>query len=290
MKIDWRRVAAAVALALNLFVPSLARAQSGDGAAWLADRGTGIRTSIFGTYVRHGELLVSPFAEWYIDDDFEYKPAELGFGLEEDFRGKYRATEGLLFLAYGLTHWLAVEVEAAIIDARLEKSPDDPSSMPAELKESGPGDWQIQLDARLMPETATRPEVFAFLEVVPPSNENKPLIGSTDVEYKLGGGVIRGLSWGTVTVRAAAAYSQDKGEVEPGEYAVEYLKRLSPRWRVYAGIEGTQDEVELLGEAQLHVSERVYLRANLGRGLTSKATDWAPDVGIVFAFPVGDQH
>lgn len=46
----------------------------------------------------------------------------------------------------------------------------------------------------------------------------------------------RGFSWGTLTTRAALAYThEDGGKVDPGEYAIEYLKRLSPKWRVYAG-------------------------------------------------------
>jgi hypothetical protein len=70
-----------------------------------------------------------------------------------------------------------------------------------------------------------------------------------------------------------------------GEYAVEYLKRLSPAWRVYAGIEGTQDELSLLGEIQWHFGRHAFLRVNNGVGLTSKATDWAPEIGVVLTFP-----
>lgn len=44
------------------------------------------------------------------------------------------------------------------------------------------------------------------------------------------------------------------------------------------------NEVELLTELQWHVSDRTYFRFNNGFGLTRKATDWAPDVGIVFSF------
>jgi hypothetical protein len=120
-----------------------------------------------------------------------------------------------------------------------------------------------------------------------PPNRSRPLIGTSDFEYKAGVGITRGMSWGTLTARVAAEYSQADKAGQLGEYAVEYLKRLSPRWRIYAGIEGTQDEVELIGEAQWHLSERVYLRLNLGHGLSSKATDWAPDAGIVFAVPLG---
>jgi hypothetical protein len=279
------RAAVFTILVVAVLAPRAARCQPGESAPWLADRGAGIRTSIFGTYVRGGELLVSPFFEYYKDDDFEYKPSDFGHGLAEDFRGRYRAKEGLLFVTYGLTDRLAIEFEAAVISAELTKAADDPSTMPQRLEESGPGDWQVQLDWTLLPESATRPELVGFFEVVPPTNENKPLIGSDEWEYKAGGGVIRGMNWGTVTARAAVQYVQG-GPLDPGEYALEYLKRLSARWRVYAGIEGNQDEVELIGEAQLHFSERAYLRLNTSFGLTSKATDWAPDVGLVFAFPI----
>ena len=274
-------------IAASLIAPSAARCQAIPSSPWLSDRGTGVRTSIFGTFVRPGELIVSPFFEYYWDEDYEYKPAELGYGLDRDFRGRYRASEGLIFLAYGLSDRLAIEFEAAVIKSTLTKAREDSSALPQRLEESGQGDWQMQLDWRMLPETATRPEVIGYLEVVPPSNRDHPLIGTSDFEYKLGGGVMRGRSWGTVTARLAAEYAQEDGALELGEYAVEYLKRVSPSWRVYSGIEGTQDEVELIGEAQWHPSERLYFRFNLARGLTSKATDWAPDVGIVFALPVG---
>ena len=45
---------------------------------WLADRGTGVATSLFGTYVNKGQLLVYPFLEYYVNNDYEYKPEELG--------------------------------------------------------------------------------------------------------------------------------------------------------------------------------------------------------------------
>jgi hypothetical protein len=61
------------------------------------------------------------------------KPAELGYELEQDFRAKYRATEGLIFLAYGISDRLAIEFEAAVIRATQEKSPDDTSTMPETL-------------------------------------------------------------------------------------------------------------------------------------------------------------
>jgi hypothetical protein len=146
-------VALVGAFIAGLLVPGAARCQSAGSKPWLSDRGTGVRTSIFGTYVRSGELLVSPFLEYYIDNDLEYKLAELGYGLDQDFRGRFRASEGLIFLTYGVSDRLAIEFEAAVISAKLDKAPNDPSTMPQRIEESGQGDWQMQLDWRMLHET-----------------------------------------------------------------------------------------------------------------------------------------
>jgi hypothetical protein len=252
-------------------------------AAWQRDRGSGVSTSMFGTYVRRGEFLLYPFGEWYADHNLEYKPSELGYGLDQDFRGRYRATEGLIFLGYGITENLAVEMEAAVITAELRKSPADPSGMPRVVRESGLGDVEGQLRWRWQQETATRPEGFAFLETVFPANKSQRLIGTSEFEYKLGVGFIRGYSWGTMTARVAAEYSKSEGKVDAGEYAIEYLKRLSPRWRVVGVIEGNQlDEVALITELQWHLTPRSMIKLNNGLGLTPNATDIAPEFGVLF--------
>lgn len=257
---------------------------SAQEAAWQRDRGTGVSTSMFGTYVRRGELLLYPFGEWYADHNLEYKPSELGYGLDQDFRGRYRATEGLVFVGFGLTENLAIEMEAAVITAELRKSPLDPSAMPGTVKESGLGDIEGQLRWRWQQERATRPEGFAFFETVFPSNKSKRLIGTSEFEYKLGVGLIRGYSWGTMTARVAAEYSKSEGKVDAGEYAIEYLKRLTPRWRIVAVIEGNQiDEVELITELQWHLSPRARIKLNNGLGLTPNATDIAPEFGVMFS-------
>lgn len=74
--------------------------------------------------------------------------------------------------------------------------------------------------------------------------------------------------------------------MELGEYALEYLRRFSPSWRIYLGVEGTGDEVELITEAQWHMSDSIFVKLNNAFGITSKATDWAPEIGIVFSFPL----
>ena len=92
-------------------LPHLARVQEEGLPVYLRDRGTGVPSSMFGTYIRPGELLVYPYFEYYLDDDMEYAPNELGYELDEDFRGKFRGYEGLIFLGYGLTDWLEVGVQ-----------------------------------------------------------------------------------------------------------------------------------------------------------------------------------
>jgi hypothetical protein len=256
-------------------------------AALSNDRGAGLPTSMFGTFINKGELIVYPFFEAYVDDDYEYKPEELGYTGDTDYRGRYRANEGLLLVAYGLTDRIAVEFEIAGISATLDKAPDDPSSVPARIAESGLGDVEGQVRWRWNRESATRPEFFSFTEFVVPHAGEKPLIGTPGVEIKFGAGLVRGFSWGTVIARGSVEYEGGStSQVDSGEYAVEYVRRLNRRFRIYAGIEGTQDEVSAIGELQWHLTPRVMIKANSGIGLTSKATDFAPEIGILFTIPI----
>jgi hypothetical protein len=272
-----------LSLLFTLTLTTGAFAQQDTVPAYLRDRGTGVSTSMFGTYVRRGELLIYPFFEYYRDHNMEYKPAELGYGLDQDFRGKYRASEGLLWIGYGLTDWLAVEVEAAVISATLYTAPSDNSGAPPKIHEAGMGDVEGQLRARWMRETQRRPELFSYFEAVAPVQTKKLLIATPDWEFKVGTGLTRGFSWGTLTLRTEAEYNLEEAKLELGEVAVDYVKRLSPAWRVYLGVEGTQDEFELITEAQWHISRNVFVKLNNAFGITSKATDWAPEVGIMFA-------
>ncbi|MGH7724344.1 MAG: hypothetical protein ACREOU_02825 [Candidatus Eiseniibacteriota bacterium] len=251
---------------------------------YLKDRGTGVPVSMFGTYVRKGELLVYPFTEWYSDGNFEYKPSEIGYEGGEDYRGRYTASEQLLFLGYGVGENLAVELEAAVISTELTKS-SDPSAMPNEVEQYGLGDVEAQLRWRLQRENPGRPELFSYFETVFPTNKNPGLVGTPDWEYKLGFGAVRGYGFGTMTVRAAVEYTRAERKFEWGEYAIEYLRRLSPAWRVVGVVEGNQlDEVELITEVQWHFAPSIFLKANTGLGLTPNATDYAPELGVMFSF------
>jgi hypothetical protein len=278
------RYGGAVALMIATFsFSSVAQAQR--LAPYLADRGTGIATSMFGEYVRKGELLVYPFYEFTLFNQFEYKPSELGFGLDQDFRGKFREHEVNFFLAYGVSDRIALELESAIFTtARLRKDPSDPSALPTELKESGFGDTQAEIRYRFAHETATRPELFSYLEVDFPFQRHRRIIGTQTWAYKTGVGAIKGFSFGTFTARVAGEYDEADKQVVFGEYALEYLKRLSPKLRVYTGIEGDQDEVEWIIEGQYSLGRRVHLKLNSAFGITSKAPDFAPEIGVMFHF------
>jgi len=175
-------------------------------------------------------------------------------------------------MGYGLTHQLMLEIEGAYIDAELEKGGADQSDFPDAIEESGVGDIEAQLRWRWTEENPGRPEVFSYFETVFPTQDEGALIGTTDWEFVLGAGVIKGLSFGTVTARTAVEYDAAEEKVEAGEFAVEYLRRLSPSWRVFGAM-------ELITEAQWHITSNVLLKLNNAFGVTSKAPDWAPEVG-----------
>ncbi len=260
-------------------------AQEVDLPANLADRGRGVQTSLFGTYVREGELLVYPFYEYVRNTSDEYTPSELGAVGQQEFLGTSVEHEYLLFLAYGISDRLAVELEGAVYaDVTLDKDPLDMSDVPPRIRESGLGEVEAQLRWRWREETGGRPELFSFLEVVFPFQERELLLGAQDWEAALGLGAIRGYRWGTLAGRVSLGWEAAESQVELGEYAVEYLKKTSPRWRLVATVEGEDDEVSLIGETQWAFRRNAFLKLNSGFGLTGKAPDFAPEVGVIFTF------
>jgi hypothetical protein len=286
------RTVLGAALPLVLAAPgstALGAAGAGAGAAsappYLEDRGDGIPTSMFGTYVRDGEILLYPFYEYTTNSGAEYKPSELGFTGDEDFFGEQTEHEALIFLGYGISDRLAVEFEAALwASSELQKDPNDVSGVPERIEESGLGDVEAQVRWIWTKETATRPMLYSFWEVAFPLQKNKLILGTQDWETVLAFGAVRGFRWGTLNGRMSIKYDAEDGQVEPGDYAIEYLKRTSPRWRWVGTLEGEDDELSLIGEAQLTVGRRAFLKLNCGFGLTQKAPDFAPEVGVVFSF------
>jgi len=271
---------------LSLPARSLAR---DDLPQYLKDRGGGTPTSLFGTYIKKGEILIFPFFSRSIDRNQEYSPVGLGYGLDETYRGRYRASEGVIFAGYGLADWFAIELEVSYISATFEKSSQDLSATPATINESGIGDMEGQLRLNLMTERERKPELFCFLEITPPSQKDKKIIGAPDWDLKPGVGIVKGFSWGTLTFRSTLEYTREDSSLNVGETAIEYLKLLSPTWRLYCGIEGGEgggpDEWVLTTGVQWRITDLTTLRFNNALGISSKANDWAPEVGILFSFP-----
>ena len=292
MRVPVSRVTALLAVVLHTGVGGLSRpAEAQDHALprYLRDRGSGIPSSLSGSYISRGQLLVYPFFGYSLDNNREYQPAKLGVGLNQDFRGRFRSSEALLFVGYGVTDWLALEFEAAFINATLRKSPSDPSAVPARIKQSGVGDFEGQLRLRLLREGDHRPEIFGFLELTPASQKRKVLIAEPDWDLKPGLGVVRGFSWGTMTLLITGEKNHEAGNLDLGEVAIEYLKRLSPAFRLHLGIEGGEggapDEFSLLSGVEWRMTNTISLKLDNAVGIQSKATDWAPEIGLMFSFP-----
>ena len=257
---------------------------SQDKIYYLYDRGHGIPTSQFGTYIREGELLIYSFYEYYKDNNIEYEANDFGYLSKKEVRGIYKAHEGLIFVGYGITEQLAVEVEAGIISAKLYKSEHDTSRMPSLLSESGLSDVEGQIRWRWNREAVDIPEFYNYFEFVFPTGKSNSLIGTSEWEFKLGTGLIKGFNWGTLTLRAAFDYAMKEKKIEFGEYALEYLKRISDKFRIFVMIEGSEDEASIVPEIQWHINPNIFLKAGSGITLTSKAIDFAPEVGIMFSF------
>ena len=267
-------------------------AQDSDEPAvdYLRDRGPGIPTSLFGTYIQAGQWMVYPFLEYDKNTHDEYSPIELGFPRpgflgEEEFFGESSQKEAVLFLGYGFSETIAFEFEAELYaSAEFTKSPLDTSPVPTHLKESGFAGAEAQVRWMMREETRDRPAMYSFAEIEFPLQDTKVLIGAQDVEFAVGAGFIRAYQWGTLNGRVSIAYDGEENKIEFGEYAIEYLKRVNDRWRLVATLEGEDDEVSLIGEAQLTLGPGATLKLNSGFGVTEKASDFAPEIGVLFLF------
>ena len=284
--VSWIKLAIALAgaFSLSLVLVSQTLADDSNLPVYLRDRGEGVPTSLFGTYVRNRELLVYTFYEYTINKDTEYKPSELGYVGETDYRGKRTETEGLIFLSYGISENWALELESALYSKTTQqKAADDPSLLPKELTESGLGDTQAEIRWRWIKETERRPELFSYFETVFPFQKDKVLIGTQELELILGFGLIKGWNAGTLLARASAVKVPDT-DIQADEFSLEYLKRFSPSFRGDLAVEGVQDEWSGIAEAQWFFRPNMFLKLNSGFGLTEKAPDFAPEVGVVFSF------
>ena len=255
-------------------------------AAYLSDRGDGIPTSLLGTYVREKEFIFYPFYEYTRFKKFEYKPSELGFTGEQEFFGKLVEREALVFLAYAFNDSLAIEFESAVhASANFTKAPEDNSTLPASIRESGLGDTETNIRWRYLKETQSRPELTFFMKTVFPLQRDKKLLGTPVWEFAPGVVVTKGYSFGTLAGRLAAGYDTGEHKVKFDEWAVDYVKRLDSNWRFVLSLEGAQlDEVSLIGELQYTLTKNAVLKLNMGVGVTTKAPTYAPEIGVMFRF------
>ncbi len=279
-------------LALSLIVagaalPRFLLAQAEYSSAQLRDRGPGLPTSAFGTYVRGDQLLVYPFFAYTLDRNREYQPDQFGVGGDVDFRGKYWSTETGVMLCYGVRNWLALEFTTAYMKASLEKSPDDTYPVPQTTVESGLGDVEGQVRVRCFRETARYPEMYAYMEVTAPTQQDKVLIGDTEWDFKPGIGFSRSFSWGTMSARTTGEWNHSEAKVDFGETSIEYLKRLSTSWQMFVGFEGGEggpfDEWHIVSDVAWWFSDNVSLKLDNTFGISSKANDWEPQIGILFS-------
>ena len=283
-KMQWISITFTAVLVLAfLAVPSVSFAE--ELPSYLADRGRGVPTSLFGTYIEEGEFVVYPMYEYYSDKDEEYEPSEFGINDTTEYFAETTENEFLIFFGYGLTEDIILEFEAAVHTSKeFNRDPDDLSGTDDKIEESGLGDVEGQVRWRWNRETETTPEYFSYFEYVLPLQEDDLIIGTQDWEFVLGFGAIKGLSWGNLTGRMSIAWDGGEKKVALSEYALEYLNRMSSTWSVVAAIEGEDDEVTFIGETQHALSDSATLKLNLGVGITSKATDIAPEVGVLFRF------
>lgn len=250
----------------------------------------GMATSENGVTVGPGELLVLATFEAVFDHNHEYQPAEFGYGSPEDFEGRQRELTGLLFFALGVTPWLELELQGAYTDATLEKGPEDPTGMPARLAESGLADLEGELRLRALEEGPTWPEIFVFFNVIAPSQGDTSLIGDSEWDLKVGLGFVKAYVFGTFTFRTVFEWNREDLIIDLGESAIEYFRDVNPAWRLYAGIEGGEggapDEWSLNLFAQWALSNAFSLRFGTAVGITPKAADIEPNVGLLFTLPV----
>jgi hypothetical protein len=255
--------------------------------AWLKDRGDAISSSMFATYIHPGELVVYPFFEYLRDNNREYQPKEFGLGPEIDFRGRFHSTAEQIFLGLGVNDWLALEFEMAHISAELTKSPSDGFLPPGKIRQSGLTDIEGQVRARVTRESVRWPEFFVYSEFVARTQRAKFLISENYWDIKPGVGFIKGFGFGTLSARINLEYNHEEKKLDLGELSVEYLKRVSPNFRLFVDFEGGEtgslDEWTTVQGFELRLSHSLFLKFDNTLGISSKADDWVPQAGLMWA-------
>ena len=67
-------------------------------------------------------------------------------------------------------------------------------------------------------------------------------------------------------------------------------EKISDHFKLFGMFEGSQDELELIVESQIHVNKNIYFKIGSGFGITPKATDIAPEIGVMFSYRFGGEE
>jgi hypothetical protein len=270
-------------------LPDLLPGQDVPEPAWYRDRGRGIASSLAALDVEKGRLLVHPFFEYVRDHNREYTPQDFGVGPDINYRAQSRRKAAEIYLGYGVTDWLALEFEGAYVHETFRKAPEDSFATPARLTEKGVADLEAQVRIRALRERPGRPEILTFFELTARTHPENFLIGDPDWDIRPGVALSKGFGFGSLTGRVNAEYNHAEKHFDLGEVAVGYQRGLTAKWRLYLGIEGgeggSMDEWELLPALRWAPLPGLQLRLESSIGISSKAPDWSPQVGVVFAFP-----
>ena len=87
-------------------IPIATVSATAGGAAFSRDTGGGIPTSIFGTYIEPGQLLVYPYFEYSRDRNQEYQPGTPGLPKDQTLRARYESKEWNLMPGLGVARGL----------------------------------------------------------------------------------------------------------------------------------------------------------------------------------------
>jgi len=266
--------------------PQAALSQSSGQPDYLRDRGDAIRTSLLATYIRPKEFIFYPFYEYTRTSNYEYKASDLGLVGDVDYLGKKVDQEYLVYLGYAWNDSWMFEFESALhAKAKFTKADNDPvAAVPREIRESGLGDTEMQVRWRYAKETETRPEITYIFQTEFPLQKKKKILGTQAWGFGAGVVLTKGYSFGTMSLRGQINHDRGDRETKFGEYAIDYLKKLSPQWTVALTLEGEESELSVIGEAQYALSRNATLKLNLGQGLTKKDRQFAPEIGVLFRF------
>jgi hypothetical protein len=247
----------------------------------------GVRSSLFETYVRPGQLLIYPHGAYSTDHNLDYTPADLDYGADTNaLQGRFHSTEAQVFVAYGVTEWLALEAEGSQISATFHRSARDTSAVPTRIHESGLSDWAVQARMRVARQRGAWPQVFAAFELTPPMHKTTRLIGDRQWNLKGEVGLARDYGWGTLSARTVIEWNRGDHHWDLGETSLEYLRQVSSAGRLLFAIEGGEggalDEWTFVSAGRWRVARGVDIKFANAFGLQSKSTDWETQLGLMF--------